>query len=295
MDTVLADVLTEKRLRGFALIFDRFEKTSTFVFNLFFSEVPVRWCRPPCCCSSPWPTCLIHEKFWPKSENGPCSWTWFWFPLRTYIANNWLWLPTRAQFWCSLEANFSGPMIFHLLQSVFTTSLSINLFPIVFRHEILSDFNVVKNPASVQILITRLRCDSLSTRSWYLCNGSSCAKSSAEGVGVIVNKLAGANRGQICLTKTSLPILTWQDLYSSHKSDTAPQILNWWTETIVRNTVLFISPSAQKCINNFPPLLRLSVPRDNGLVARKTWCPLSLNFININSATLSHSPCGLSL
>ena len=45
----------------------------------------------------------------------------------------------------------------------------------------------------------------------------------------------------------------------------------------------------------FPPLLLLSVPRDNGLVARKTGCPLSPNLIIINSATLSHSPPGLSL
>ena len=48
-----------------------------------------------------------------------------------------------------------------------------------------------------------------------------------------------------------------------------------------------------KCIDNFPPPLLLSVPRDNGLVARKTGCPLSLNVIIIISATLSHSPCGL--
>ena len=39
----------------------------------------------------------------------------------------------------------------------------------------------------------------------------------------------------------------------------------------------------------------LSVPRENGLVARKTGCPLSPNLIITNSATLSHSPPGLSL
>ena len=37
----------------------------------------------------------------------------------------------------------------------------------------------------------------------------------------------------------------------------------------------------------------LSVPRDNRLVAGETGCPLSPNLIIINSATLSHSPCGL--
>ena len=46
---------------------------------------------------------------------------------------------------------------------------------------------------------------------------------------------------------------------------------------IVRKTISIVSPSAQKCIDNFPPPLLLSVPRDNGLVARKTGCPLSPN------------------
>ena len=64
---------------------------------------------------------------------------------------------------------------------------------------------------------------------------------------------------------------------------------------IVRNTVSIVSPSAQKCIDNFPPPLFLSTPRDNGLVDRKTGCPLSPNLIIINSATLSHSPPGLSI
>ena len=64
---------------------------------------------------------------------------------------------------------------------------------------------------------------------------------------------------------------------------------------IVRKTVSIVSPSAQKFIDNFPPPLLLSVPRDNGLVARKTGCPLSPNLIIINSATRSHFPPGLSL
>ena len=42
---------------------------------------------------------------------------------------------------------------------------------------------VVRNPASVQNLITRSCCDNLSTRSWYLCNrSSSCARSSDKDV-----------------------------------------------------------------------------------------------------------------
>ena len=57
---------------------------------------------------------------------------------------------------------------------------------------------------------------------------------------------------------------------------------------------LHVTASAQKWKDNFPPPLLLSVPRDNGLVARKTGCPLSPNFIIINSATRSHFPPGLS-
>ena len=49
----------------------------------------------------------------------------------------------------------------------------------------------VRNPASVQILITRFCCDSLSSRSWHFCNRSSCEGSSVEGVGVFINELFG--------------------------------------------------------------------------------------------------------
>ena len=64
---------------------------------------------------------------------------------------------------------------------------------------------------------------------------------------------------------------------------------------IVRKTVSIVSPSAQKCIDNFPLPLLLSVPRDTGLLARKTGCRLSPNLIIINAATRSHFPPGLSL
>ena len=70
--------------------------------------------------------------------------------------------------------------------------------------------------------------------------------------------------------------------------DTA--LINW--NVCAKNSFSRI-PLAQKCLDNFPPPLLLSVSRDNGLEARKTGCPLSLNLIIINSATLSHSPRGL--
>ena len=72
-------------------------------------------------------------------------------------------------------------------------------------------------------------------------------------------------------------------------------MLSWLTQVIVRNTVSIVSPSAQKCIDNFPPPSLFSIPRENGLVARKTGCPLSPNLIIINSTTRSHFPPGLSL
>ena len=154
---------------------------------------------------------------------------------------------------------------------------------------------VFRNPASVHIFVPRSCCESLSTRSSYFCIKFSCAGTSVEGVGVVINNLTGSNNGSDCPASTGLPVLTWQALYSSHKSETVPKILSWLTELIVRKTVSIVSPSAQKSTDHFPPPLLLNVPRDNGLVARKTGCPLSPNLIIINSATLSHSPCGLSL
>ena len=80
----------------------------------------------------------------------------------------------------------------------------------------------VRNPASVQNLITRFCCYSLSTRSWYFCNRSSCAGSSVECVGVFINELLGTNNVSDFPTRTGRPVLTWHDLYTSHKSETAP-------------------------------------------------------------------------
>ena len=85
---------------------------------------------------------------------------------------------------------------------------------------------VFRNPASVQFFINRSGCESFSTRSLCFCNRFSCSGISIEGVGVIINKSAGAKSGSDCSAKTSLPVLVWQLLYSSHKSETAPCILS---------------------------------------------------------------------
>ena len=57
---------------------------------------------------------------------------------------------------------------------------------------------VFRNPASVQIFNTQSCCESLSTRSLYFCHKFSCAGLSIEGVGVVINNLAGSNSGSDC-------------------------------------------------------------------------------------------------
>ena len=99
--------------------------------------------------------------------------------------------------------------------------------------------------------------------------------------------------GQIVLPKTGLSVVTCLNLYSSHESETAPHILSWLTEIIVRKTVSTVSSSTQMCIDNFPRPLLWNTPLDYGLVDRKTGNPLSPNWIIISSATLSQSFWGL--
>ena len=76
---------------------------------------------------------------------------------------------------------------------------------------------VVRNPASVQIFITRFCCDSLSTRSWYFCNRSSCAGSSVEGVGVFINESCWHKQWVRLSCQNRSPCSN-----VAHKSETAP-------------------------------------------------------------------------
>ena len=46
-------------------------------------------------------------------------------------------------------------------------------------------------------------------------------------------------------------------------------------------------------MDTFPFPLLFNCPLDNGVVARKTGCPLSADSTNIFSAMLSQAPCGL--
>ena len=77
----------------------------------------------------------------------------------------------------------------------------------VLCHKYCPTSTVVRNPPSVQNLITRFCCDSLSTRSWYFCNRSSCAGVSIEGVGVVPINLLARNVDQIALSQQVSPFL----------------------------------------------------------------------------------------
>ena len=81
---------------------------------------------------------------------------------------------------------------------------------------------VVRNPATVQKLLTLSCCDNFSIRSLYLCNRSSsgCAESSVKGMCVFIT--FGTNNGLDCNSTTGLPFLSWQESHCSHISATAP-------------------------------------------------------------------------
>ena len=70
-----------------------------------------------------------------------------------------------------------------------------------------STSTVFRNPASVQNLLTLSCCESLSTRSLCFCNRFFGARISIEGVGVIINKSAGAKSGSDCSAVAGLPVL----------------------------------------------------------------------------------------
>ena len=122
-----------------------------------------------------------------------------------------------------LESNLSGQLIFHrkVYSRHVTGSVNCKNSSVSFVMKYCPTYTVFKNPAKIQIFITRSCCESLSTRSSYFYNRSSCAGSSLEGGGVLINKLFGTNNWSDCLTKKSR-CSTWHDLYSSHQSETAP-------------------------------------------------------------------------
>ena len=185
---------------------------------------PGRCRRTPYYCLNPWPTYSSHEKFWPASENCLCLQIQFFCPLHIYIVGKWLWLPTRAQFWCSLKSNLSGQIMFISWKSGLTTChwfCKLCEFFSVFCREVLSHFNRCQESCintkfnhtillwgpfnSFLVLLQQI----------FLCR--------------IIGRRCRCFRQQTCWLKqwsdcpasTSLPVLTWQALYSLHKSETA--------------------------------------------------------------------------
>ena len=132
----------------------------------------------------------------------------FLFPLHIYLARRWLWLLTRAQFWFSLESNLSCEMIFIFWQMNSRQATdSVNCKNIFSVFEILSDSNCCQESCiTTHFNHTILLWESLSARSLYFYNRSSCARSSVEGVGVFIT-----NNGSDWLSMTSFPDLAWSE------------------------------------------------------------------------------------
>ena len=96
--------------------------------------------------------------------------------------------------------------------------------------------------------------------------------------------------GSDCSATTSLPVLVRQQLFTQNLR-LLRRYWSDWQKWLCEKQFQSYLLRAQKCIDHF----LLSVPRENGVVARKTGCPLSPNLIHINSAARSHFPPGLSL
>ena len=119
--------------------------------------------------------------------------------------------------------------------------------------------------------------ESLSTRSLYFCRKSFLCKNFSWRCRcrhqqscwleqwVRLSCQHGSHRS--CLTSTVFITQIWDCSVDT-------ELIN--TYNCATNSFNRIPTWAQKCIDNFPPPLLLSVPRDNGLVARKTGCPHSL-------------------
>ena len=158
-------------------------KASTSVINANASSSsqrsPARCCRA-LCRSSLWPTCSIHEKSLTHEWELSLLQIQFEFPLHIYLASNWLWLPVRANFGVPRIQAFRS-VDFLSRGKVYTAHIngSVNCknTSVSFVMKNCPTSTVFKNPASVQIFITRSCCESLFTRSFYFCNKSSCARS----------------------------------------------------------------------------------------------------------------------
>ena len=133
---------------------------------------------------------------------------------------------------------------------------------------------VFRNAASIQILPNLSCCDNFSIRSlfslqwqFFMCR---------------------------IIIPTSLPVLSWQDSYSSHISATATKRLSWFTGIILRKQFQSSQSRRNNVSTNFSHLYFTAL-----LWTMDSWFGrLGVRFrriLNIiNSSILSHSPCGLS-
>ena len=179
------DELAESRSSGFALAFDRLEKSLAFNLNAYSSN-----CTSEVSCS--WLFKFVTNLFKPweiltMSEICLCLQIQCWFPLHIYLVSNWLWLPIRAQF-CSLGS--------------FST--------------------IVRNPASKHNLLNLSCCENFSIRSPYSCKWRFLWTVSSQSEGFSLLITLGTNEEFDCPLTTGCPVLSGKVSYSSHISTTAP-------------------------------------------------------------------------
>ena len=125
-----------------------------------------------------------------------------------------------------------------------------------------------------------------------------CTLSLVRSVLFVVDNSVGITMVSELFWATGFPVLSEQpeslQASSSHIFATAPWILSWLTEKIVRRTTSAVSSSPQQCIDNALFPLLFSFPRSKALDPRKTGRPLSMKLIiNVLSDTVSHFPFGL--
>ena len=261
---------------------------------------PARCCRPPCCCSSPWSQLIQAMKIL-THEWELCFLTYsivLSLPLHIYLTHNWLWRPIR-----------SGPILvfpriqpfgsddFSSLGKVYsrqaTDSVNCENSSVSFVMKYCPTSTVVKNPASVQILNHTILL-------WWSFHSFFVFLKQI----FFLRKVIG--RKYVCLHHTWHE--QWVRLSFHNKSPCKIMarvtfFTHFWdcsvdTELMNKNKCgknsFNRSLISAEVYDKFPPPLLSSVPRDNGLVARKTG--VRFNWIWSSSILrLCHSPCGLSL
>ena len=167
----------------------------------------------------------------------------------------------------------------------------------MFCHEVLSDFNCFQKSCISTIFYQFIWLWKLFHSFFVLLQKDFLVQVfPIEGVGVIFNKSAGAKSGSDCSATTSLPVLVWQILYSSHKSETAPWILSWLTEMIMRKKQFQSFHHRHRSVSIIFHLLCFWA----FLETMDSWLgKLGVRFLRIliiiDSATRSNFPPGLSL